>query len=109
MLVDLAKYFPPETGTIYDTVVAVCGPLFAVSFTIYRVVIWWKVSFQLWQDCYHVVSTGISNQLRPGKNYVLYIFLFLNVLLGFLQLYWFSIILGEAQKLLAGEELVEMN
>lgn len=102
VIVDMAKFFPPEAGTIYETLVAVSGPLFAVSFTIYRVFLWWKVSFLLWQDCYHVVTTGISNKLRPGKNFVLYMFLVLNIPLGILQLYWFSIILGEAQKLLVG-------
>lgn len=102
LVVDLAKYFPPTEGTIYDTIVGVCGPLFAVAFTIYRVYLWWKVSFLLWNDCYQVVTSGISNKLRPGKNYVLYTFLVLNVPLSFLQLYWFTIILGEAQKLLVG-------
>jgi hypothetical protein len=103
IFVDLAKYFPPEPETFYDSVVAVSGPLFAVSFAFYRVVLWWQVSLLLWKDCYHVVSKGVSNKLRPGKNFVLYAFLFLNLPLGVLQLYWFTIILGEARKLLSGE------
>jgi TLC domain len=101
--VDLAKYFPPEPQSFYDSVVAVSGPLFAVSFTFYRVVLWWQVSLLLWKDCYHVVSKGVSDKLRPGKNFVLYAFLFLNLPLGLLQLYWFTIILDEARKLLAGD------
>ena len=101
VIVDMAKFFPPSEGTIYDTLLAVSGPLFAVTFTLYRVVLWWQVSLLLWQDCYHVVTKGISNKLRPGKNFVLYIFLFLNIPLGFLQLYWFTLILGEVQKVLA--------
>lgn len=102
MLIDLAKYFPPESDSLFDTAVAVSGPLFAVTFALYRVVLWWQVSYLLFKDCYHVVSTGISNQLRPGKNYVLYVFLVLNVPLGFLQLYWFSIIMGEVVKAISG-------
>lgn len=102
MVIDLAKYFPPETDTLFDTALAASGPLFAVTFAIYRVVLWWQVSYLLFTDCYHVVATGISNQLRPGKNYVLYVFLVLNVPLGFLQLYWFSLILKEVGKVLTG-------
>lgn len=100
---DLARYFPPEPETIYASVVAVSGPLFALSFAFYRVVLWWQVSLLLWKDCYHVVSKGVSDKLRPGKNFVLYIFLLLNLPLGVLQLYWFTIILEEVRKLLAGE------
>lgn len=102
VVVDLAKYFPPEQNTLYDTVVAASGPLFAVCFAIYRVILWWKVSIQLFQDCYSVISRGVAEKLRPGKTYVLYVFLVLNIPLGFLQLYWFTIILGEAKKLLDG-------
>ncbi|CAB9511259.1 TLC domain [Seminavis robusta] len=103
VLIDLAKFFPPEPETTFDTISGLCGPLFAASFTVYRVVLWWKVSLLLWQDCYHVVTKGSSDALRPGKNYVLYIFLFLNVPLGLLQLYWFGIILDAVRNILAGD------
>ena len=103
MVVDLAKYFPPEESeSFFGIIVAICGPLFALTFTIYRVIVWWQVSYLLFTDCYHVVSTGISNQLRPGKNYVLYVFLVLNVPLGFLQLYWFTKIMEEVMKIVGG-------
>jgi len=102
VIIDLAKFFPPEPNTRFDTVVAVSGPPFAVTFAFYRVGMWWKVSYMLFRDCHAVLSTGRSNQLRPGKDYVLYVFLVLNIPLGCLQLYWFSIILEEAMKLLSG-------
>jgi hypothetical protein len=97
--VDLAKFFPPLPGTKYDFLVgAICGPLFAVTFTYYRIISWWTVSFQMFRDIFHVMRNGMADKLRPGRNHVLYVMMALNVLLGALQLYWFSIILEEAAK-----------
>lgn len=98
---DLARFFPPESGTWFDIVVAVSGPLFAITFFFYRVVLWWKISYMLWSDALYVLRNGISEQFRPGKSYVLYIFLIANVPLGFLQLYWLKLIGDEAVKVLA--------
>ena len=102
-MVDLAKFFPPEKNTLYDVAVGLSGPLFALCFAIYRVFLWWRVSILLFQDCYHVLSNGMADKLRPGKSFVLYVFLVLNIPLGFLQLYWFSIILEEVRKVLSGQ------
>ena len=55
-------------------------------------------------DALHALQSGMAEKLRPGKSFVLYIFLTINILLGVLQLYWFWYILGEAAKVLAGEE-----
>jgi hypothetical protein len=95
--IDLAKFFPPEPGSKYDFVVgAICGPLFAITFTYYRIILWWSVGYQMFRDIFHVLRNGIAHKMRPGRNHVLYVMMALNLLLGALQLYWFSIILGEA-------------
>ena len=100
--VDLAKFFPPLPDTPnYDFIVnGICGPIFAITFTYYRVVLWWSVGYQMFGDIFHVMRNGTANKLRPGRNHVLYVMMALNVLLGLLQLYWFSIILGEAAKVI---------
>lgn len=85
---------------MFATIVAICGPLFALSFSYYRVILWWKVSTQMFLDIFEVLKDGTAQKLRPGRNHVLYIMMTLNLLLGCLQLYWFSIILGEAGKIL---------
>lgn len=99
VFIDLAKFCPPTLGSPLRMVVALCGPLFAISFFAYRVFLWWKVSFLLWSDCFKVINNGMAEKLRPGKTYILYIYLVSNILLGGLQLYWSHIILYEVLKL----------
>ncbi|KAG7352822.1 TLC domain containing protein [Nitzschia inconspicua] len=99
--IDLAKFFPPEPGSNYDFLAqAICGPLFAITFTYYRVILWWTVGYQMFQDIFHVLRSGNADRMRPGRNHVLYVMMLLNLLLGALQLYWFTIILGEAMEFL---------
>ena len=71
-----------------DVWVAICGPCFALTFTVYRVVLWWKVVAQLWSDATYVLKKGLIHTLRPGKTYVLYLLLALSIPMGLLQLYW---------------------
>lgn len=80
----------------------ICGPLFVVTFFYYRVVLWWKVNALLWSDAISVIQSGMAEKLRPGKSFVLYIFLAFNVPLSILQLYWFWLIVGESAKVVAG-------
>jgi hypothetical protein len=109
VFIDLAKYFPPSPGTKFDTFVGgICGPLFVITFAYYRVWMWWRVSFQLWKDALSAIHSGMAEKMRPGKSFVLYIFLTINILLGLLQLYWFRFIIGETIKVLAGEEHEDM-
>lgn len=81
---------------------AICGPLFVLFFFYYRVYKWWHVSFALWKDALSALHNGMAEKMRPGKSFVLYVFLTINILLGFLQLYWFRFILQETVKILAG-------
>jgi hypothetical protein len=88
VFVSLAKYFPPAPGSLMDVWVAICGPCFALTFTLYRVVLWWKVVSQLWSDASYVLKKGLMHTLRPGKTYVLYLLLALSIPMGLLQIYW---------------------
>ena len=101
IFIDLARFFPPEPGTSYDAFAnGICGPLFAVTFTVYRVILWWIVGYQMFSDIIAVLRNGTAQKMRPGRNHVLYVMMTLNLLLGLLQLYWFQIILVEAGKVL---------
>ena len=72
-----------------DVLVAICGPCFAFTFALYRIVLWWKVVYRLWSDAKFVQEKGLVQLMRPGKTYVLRMFLALSVPMGLLQLYWF--------------------
>lgn len=101
IFVDLSNYYPPTPGSLYDEfIAAIAGPLFAISFIVYRVILWWPVSLRLFRDVSAVVRSGQAEKLRPGHSWVLYVFLAINIPLGLLQLYWFTIILEEARKVL---------
>lgn len=104
VFVDLARYFPPIPGTFYDQVILrIAAPGFVVCFVVYRVLYWWPVSWQLFQDVYAVtIQSNAAEKLRPGKTWVLYLYLALNLPLGLLQLYWLTIILQEVQRTLGG-------
>lgn len=103
VFVDLAKFFPPVPGSAFDMWVGLCGPCFVVTFFIYRVLLWWKVLYQLWSDTAYVLKKGLAEKLRPGKAYVLYLFMTVSIPMGLLQLYWFHIIVNEVIKVLSGE------
>jgi hypothetical protein len=106
--IDLAKFFPPLPDTRYDFLVnAISGPLFAITFTYYRVILWWQVGFQMFRDIFHILKNGEAREQRPGRNHVLYVMMVLNFLLGLLQLYWFRTILMEAMKVLGLESSAE--
>lgn len=100
VFVDLSRYFPPERNSWYDTVIQkLLAPLFVVSFVVYRVILWWPISLQLFRDCGRVWKKTQDLQ-PPGKRWVLVLFLGCNLPLGILQLYWLSIILEEVTKVL---------
>lgn len=84
----MGKYFPPTPGSKYADFVQVCGGLFAITFYIYRVFLWFKVSFRLFSDCFTILKNGMAEKLRPGKIQVVYMFLVAGLLLGLLQIYW---------------------
>jgi TLC domain len=102
VFVDMSRFFPPtQPGSVYDIFIGMfAGPLFVVCFIYYRVIRWWPVSRQLYMDAHHVLSSGQAQKLRPGKDWILYVYLGANLPLGILQLYWTTEIFREVQKVL---------
>lgn len=102
VLINLAQHFPPPPGSPFHMFVEfICGPLFVVTFFYYRVVLWWTVNWRLWNDAKCVLQNGMAEKLRPGKSFVLYLFLAMNVPLSILQLYWFWLIVQESYQVIA--------
>jgi TLC domain len=100
---DLSKYFEPLPGTWFDFyVLHWTKPLFAITFIYYRVILWWPVSKRLFDDVRAVTSSGQAEALRPGRTWILYLWLGLNLPMGILQLYWVTIILAKAYATLSG-------
>ena len=54
------------------------------------------MSLNLWSDAREVLKDGKADILRPGKTFVLYMFLALDAVLGTLQVYWFYLIASKA-------------
>jgi hypothetical protein len=100
VFIDLSKYYPPVDGTSFKLWLDICGPCFAVTFFYYRVILWWPESLRLFRDVRQIVKSGDVERIRPGTTWVLYLFLALNLPLGLLQLYWSTIIVAEAKKVL---------
>jgi hypothetical protein len=97
--IGLAKFYPPMyvSSVLVDCVFA---PLFVVFFFYYRLLQWWKLSYQLFHDLRHVlVKTRQASNWRPGRNHVLYVISIANLVLGILQVYWFGIILLQLKKM----------
>ena len=91
----------PEEGTTFDFVIKTFfAPPFILTFFLYRVFLWWPVSFQLYQDSMKVWKK--ANELRPGKSWVLGLFLACNLPLGLLQLFWSKMIVEEVYKVIVG-------
>jgi hypothetical protein len=89
VVADFNNYFPAGDGTLWRGFVTFCVGGFVVSFFYYRLVGWWQVSYSLWSDVLIVLDKKTG--LRPEKSlYFLYVFLFMDVALGSLQVYWFA-------------------
>jgi hypothetical protein len=100
---DLGQFFPPVPGTMYDTWVnGISAPLFVITFLYYRVVLWWwPMSYNLFQDVRTVLQNGVAEQ--RGRKWVLYQLVFLTVPMGFLQLYWTTLILVKVKSMIMPE------
>lgn len=87
---DLDQYFPVDVNTnqLWATFILVNQALFVLSFIAYRVIGWPLYSIPLWNDVLSVTPQP-AKTYRPGKLWFLYAFLFLDVALGGLQMYWF--------------------
>ena len=94
---DFDVFFPASSGPTGSTswwalFVTFCQVGFTIAFLYYRIVGWCFHSIQLWKDVLYVTQTkkGLAEQYRPGKTWFLYLFLFMDVALGSLQIYWFA-------------------
>lgn len=90
--VDLDRYFP-ATGqhAPWATFILVNQVFFVITFIAYRIIGWPIYSVSLWRDVVGgVLPQPTLPQLRPGKVWFLYVFLFMSVALGALQMYWFA-------------------
>jgi hypothetical protein len=108
LMMSISKYFPPVPGSFHEVLNDLAGPAFAVTFTYYRVYLWIKMTRQLWSDGVYVISKGLSDQYRPGKNFCLYLILLVCTLLSCLQLFWFTLIIREVLKV-AGYDIPDVN
>lgn len=101
---DLLKYFELQPGTLFDAILGRCsGPLFVVSFIYYRVILWWPVSKQLFDDVRAVTASGQAENLRPGRTWILYMWVIFNFPMGLLQLYWVTLIVEGARAVIEAQ------
>jgi len=83
---DFDVYFPADNnGPAWKAFITLNQAMFTLLFLGYRVIGWWVVSYQLWKDVFSVDKKLASK----GKAWFLNIFLFMDLTLGLLQLYWF--------------------
>lgn len=85
--IDVDRYF---VGTSSAWTMFIMGnqAFFVVTFVAYRIVGWIAVSVTLWRDVRAVLPQPATHY-RPGKLWFMRVFLFLDVALGSLQVYWF--------------------
>jgi hypothetical protein len=87
---DFDVFFPAGRGSVWGTFILFCQASFTVAFFYYRIVGWCIVSYRMWSDVLYARKNNLAEQYRPGKAWFLYVFLFMDVVLGGLQAYWFG-------------------
>ena len=78
--------------------------MFALLFTICRVILWPIVSFQFWVGTLPQLSQEPSGGVRHE---VRYFYLFCNIGLTFLQFYWYKLILAGVKKQICPKKKAE--
>eukprot|EP01041_Mallomonas_annulata_P001152 gene1152-2231_t len=79
----------------YPILMKVLGVAFAVSFIVFRVILWPYVSYYFWIDC-----LAILNDKSAHSTTVVYLFLISNVFLTSLQIIWLGEIFKTGAKML---------
>jgi len=89
--VDVDRFFPASAvgSDLWTTFIVLNQGLFVLTFVAYRIVGWTTVSVTLWHDVLAVLPQPAAHY-RPGKLWFLRVFLFMDVALGALQVYWFA-------------------
>lgn len=99
VFVDLFKYFPPPEESFLSKFEFICQISFVLTFFWYRVVGWIRVLImELLPDLNHILKEGLIEKLRPGTSirWFAYYLGSIGILLGALQLFWFSQIMSIA-------------
>ena len=86
----LSKHFP--------TLMKVLGVIFAVSFIVFRVIVWPYCCYFFWIDMLELLRSGQAHSLP-----IAYMFMFVNAGLTILQLFWLREILTTAARVLSGD------
>jgi TLC domain len=86
----LAKTFPMLMKAI--------GGAFAVLFVVFRVVLWPYFCYFFWIDSLELLRTGTAHSIP-----ILYLFMFVNTALTFLQIFWLREIYVTALKVFSGD------
>jgi hypothetical protein len=86
---DFNEYFPASRGSIWGNFIFLCQAGFTLSFLYYRVIFWWVESIQIWKDVQYIHNKRLAEQFRPGKEWCIFVFVGMSIVLGMLQLYWF--------------------
>jgi hypothetical protein len=86
---DFDVYFPADNhGPVWKLFITFNQAMFALLFLWFRVIGWWIVSYQLWKDVFHVKKKN-EQVVSRNKTRFLHVFLFMDLALGLLQVYWF--------------------
>jgi hypothetical protein len=98
VFLDMSKYFAATEASLLTLLVErLAAPLFVVTFVYYRVLLWWPMSYRLFCDVQEVVKSGRAQRLRPGRTWVMYLQLALDLPMGLLQFYWLTLIAQEVR------------
>ena len=76
----------------------VLGVIFAVSFIVFRVIVWPYCCYFFWIDMLELLRSGQAHSLP-----IAYMFMFVNAGLTILQLFWLREILTTAARVLSGD------
>jgi len=90
----------PPLARAYPTAMKVIGVSFAVTFIIFRIILWPYVSYVFWLDMVEVIRNGTIHSMGVGIT-----FLVANIGLSLLQVVWLGEIISEATKLLSSNPI----
>jgi hypothetical protein len=97
--VDFFKHFP-ELRQLYPTANELARNLFAASFIAVRGLYWPWVSYCFWAT---TLAARADGTLRL-ETWIVYVFLFCNVVMTCLQWFWLSLILSAVAKMIKGDK-----
>jgi hypothetical protein len=109
VVLSLSKYYPPQEGSLLEMLKGLAEPLFAITFSYYRVFLWTQITYKLWQDGIYVIRMKLVDSYRPGKTWTLYVILFSALILSFMQFYWFTLVLSAVMATLTGSATHEVT